>query len=103
MLYKSNISDSGVALGYHNECGSAEGMKLKAEKPEVNQVFTLGRTSHQNVIQVHENKQQVAQNTVHELLKSLGGVFQPKGHVEELKQTKRTYDNCLGILDFFAN
>ncbi|XP_076118868.1 transient receptor potential cation channel subfamily M member 2-like [Alosa pseudoharengus] len=57
------------------------------QNPEVRQVFNLESTSHKDVIQVHKNERPVTQNTVHELLECLGGVFLPKWYAEELKQT----------------
>ena len=55
----------------------------------------MTRTSDQNVVQVHKHTVQTTTNGVHEPLERLRRIFQAKGHVQEFKQSKRSYDGRL--------
>ena len=51
---------------------------------------------YQDVINVNKCKVQTLEDAVHQALKGLCSIFQPKGHSEEFKQTKRCDYGCSG-------
>ena len=53
-------------------------------------------TGDEDVVKVDENEGDVTEDAIHEPLKCLGGILEPKGHAEKLPEPERSDDGRLG-------
>ncbi len=60
------------------------------------------RTGHQDVIQVDKNKRKIPEKVIHEHLKRLCSVVEPKGHLGELEKSKRGDNGCVFSITIFG-
>ena len=74
------------------EPGRTEALK---EESDVLDMSRPARRGHQNVVEIDEDEGQAAKHPVHQPLESLGGIFEPKGHPEELKKLEWRDDGRL--------
>ena len=58
-------------------------------------MLLFGAAGNENVVEVDENEGDAVKDAIHQPLKRLGGVLEPKGHAEELLEPERSDDSCL--------
>ena len=63
---------------------------------EVHFVLLFGAAGNENVVEVDENEGDVAKDAIHQPLKCLGGILEPKGHAEKLPEPEGSDDGRLG-------
>ena len=63
---------------------------------EVRSVLLFGVAGNKNIVEVDENEGNAAKDAIHQPLKRLGGVLEPKGHAEELPEPEGRDDSRLG-------